>query len=60
MDLSSTAVVVDLEFSKDTKNTQVFSTDEQGAAVSQLYVSKEALAKIGNPKAVRITVEAAG
>jgi len=51
-------IVTDLEFSKETKRTEVFSTEDAGAAVNQLYVDKVAIAQLGNPKAIRITIEA--
>lgn len=44
---------------RETKNTVRFSTADEGVAVSTLYVGKEAVAELGDPDSVKVTVEPA-
>ena len=53
------ALVVELDYEKDTKRTQRFESPDEDAAVGQLYITKEGLEKLGNPRRVRVTIEAA-
>jgi hypothetical protein len=51
---------VTMELCKETKNTFVYKTDQEGAAVTQLYVQKGAMPTKGDtPKTITVTVEAA-
>ena len=43
---------------KVTKNTNRFSEDVEGIAIcTSIYVRHEALAQIGNPQAIQVTLE---
>jgi hypothetical protein len=56
---SGKAVVVEMTDPQEKKHTTRFDNTEEGAAMTSVYISKAALKEIGNPKAVRITIEAA-
>ena len=43
-------ITVELTFSKSTKGTHVFTADQDGAAVTTLYVLKSALANTPPPR----------
>lgn len=40
------------------KHSVRYVTDEQGADVSNLYVGLNGLRKLGNPSAIKVTIEA--
>lgn len=42
---------------KETKNTFRFVEREDAPAVGTLYIQKHALKKLGNPQALRVTIE---
>ncbi len=46
---------VTLNFVKSTKNTHVYGTTVEGAAVSQLYINKSAL-PADTPKSIVLTI----
>lgn len=50
---------LELQFTKEreTKNTVRFSEDGKQQAIGTLYVQKSALAKIGDPEALSVTIE---
>lgn len=47
---------IKMTFKKDTKRTVVYINDEEGAAVSQVYVQKSALGS-PHPTEITLTVE---
>ena len=50
--------IVKLTFRKDTKRTVVYSNEEEGVAVSQVYIQKNAFEEGKFPKEVTLTIEA--
>ena len=52
-------VTVEFDQRSDKKNVVRFDTSETDAAVTSVYVSKAAMATLGDPQAVSITIEAA-
>lgn len=40
------------------KNSVRFETGERPAAVTNIYLSREGLMQLGNPEAIKITIEA--
>lgn len=40
------------------KHSVRFETDEQGVAVSNIYLGLDGMRQLGNPSAVKITIEA--
>jgi len=51
-------VIVTLDKRSDKKSVVRFDGDEEGA-ITNAYISKEAIASLGDPQAVKITIEAA-
>jgi Cu/Ag efflux protein CusF len=58
---ASTGVSVVLDTPQEKKNTVRYDADKavKDPAMTTAYVSKAALAKIGNPDKIKITIEAA-
>jgi hypothetical protein len=58
---SAKTITVNMTKDKETKNTHRYLADEEGAAVTQLYVQKHSASKLGDsvPERVTITVKAA-
>ena len=56
---TSTSIVVELGDPSPKKHVTRYDADEPDAALSSVYVNKAALAKIGNPDSIRVTIEAA-
>lgn len=48
-------ISVKLDFKKSTKGTNVYSTDEEGAAVKTLYIQKDAMPMVP-PKQFTVTI----
>ena len=62
--VASKSVVIDrMNLERDTKNTQRFAEvedpDTGAVRLGTIYVPKELLAELGNPDAIRVTIEAA-
>lgn len=55
----SKSVQVVLSEPDEKKHVVRFNSDEDDAAMSSVYISKAAIKELGNPKSVRITIEAA-
>ena len=51
-------LTVRLELKKETKNTWQYKTDADNVAVNTLYVSKEAVVQLGEPKFINVTIAA--
>lgn len=47
---------VNLTYTKSTKGTHVYGTQEDGAAVSSVYIKRDALPKDA-PKVIKLTIE---
>lgn len=50
-------VSVNMEGSSDKKHSVKFWTDAHNQPFNNLYVSREALEKLGNPKTLKVTIE---
>jgi hypothetical protein len=50
---------VELGKVKETKNTVRYDTDEDGAVLTNVYLSKDAAGKLGNPDKISVEVRAA-
>jgi len=55
----TTKVQVTLSDPKPKKSVTRFDSDDDNAALGNVYVSNDALKKIGNPDSITITIEAA-
>jgi hypothetical protein len=51
-------VAVELKNPQPKKSVVRFDSTEEGAAITNAYISNEAVEKLGNPSAIRITIEA--
>lgn len=51
-------VEVILPTSRAMKHVVKFETDEQGVAVNNIYIGLDGMRQLGNPDAVKITIEA--
>ena len=52
-------LTANFEHEKDTKRTSRFTETVETEIIGTLYVKQSALAKIGNPKKLKVTIEAA-
>ena len=52
-------VTVTLSAPQPKKSVTRFDNTDEGAALANVYVSNAALAEIGNPNAIKVTIEAA-
>lgn len=52
-------VTVELGSPSPKKNVVRFDSDSEDAALANVYVTKAAMEQLGNPDALRITIEAA-
>lgn len=59
-------IVLEFEYSRDTKRTQLFQEilgeqawSDQDVAVGSLYVKMQALQMLGSPKKIKVTIEPA-
>lgn len=52
-------IEVTLNHERDTKGTKVYSTEQDGVAARNIYITKAGAEKIGNPTKVKLTIEAA-
>jgi hypothetical protein len=50
-------VEVVLSDSKPMKGVVKFTTDDRPVAITNIYLSRESLQKLGNPDAVKVTIE---
>jgi len=44
---------------KETKNMIRFGTDDEGAAAGDVYIAKTAIAELGDPQSIVISIQAA-
>ena len=49
--------IVEMKFKKDTKRTVVYINEEEGVAISQVYIQKSALTPVP-PQEITLTLEA--
>ena len=52
------SLVVTFSFERDTKTTKRYSENSDEPIVGTLYLKNKAVAELGNPDAVRVTIEA--
>lgn len=45
-----------LRFDRETKNTNVFKNDEEGALIPSLYINKSAFGKKDAPKTITVEI----
>jgi hypothetical protein len=62
--VASKSVTAEMAFERDTKNTQRFietppDDNAESVVLDTIYVPKATLALLGNPTAIRVTIEAA-
>ena len=61
--MASTKITPKVTVVMDTKSPKKrvvrFETDDENAAVSNVYVSNDAVKKLGDPDSIKITIEAA-
>lgn len=48
-------IKITLTYSKSTKNTHVYKTDEEGAAVPSVYIKRDALPE--KPETIEVTIK---
>lgn len=53
------SVSVEMDLHSEHKKVRRYTNGDTKAAMSSTYITKEALAKIGNPDRVKITIEPA-
>lgn len=51
-------IKVELTNPQEKKNVVRYDADDKDAAVSTIYVRKDGLKSIGNPKSITVTIEA--
>lgn len=56
---SAKKVTVKLSSPQEKKNVVRYDSTDDDAALSSVYVTKAALKSLGNPKAIKVTIEAA-
>lgn len=56
---TSKKITVTLGSPSEKKNVTRYDSDADDAALSSVYVTKAALKAIGNPKSIKVTIEAA-
>jgi hypothetical protein len=55
----SKSVVVELSDAQPKKSVTRFNASDENSAIQNVYVSHDALKKIGNPDSITVTIEAA-
>lgn len=50
------AIKIKLDNKDPKKHSVKFSTDKDGAAISSIYITNDAVSKLGDPDAVTITI----
>lgn len=56
---ASKSVTVELENPQPKKHVVRFDAADENAAISNVYITKVAMEKLGNPDSISITIEAA-